>query len=108
MMSCGTSSRYGSSLLLKTADFSIQGTCSHKADRVPDRERPPLRSRRGEIGDDLLCGFLEGAQDGVAARHRSVQCFLGCLLSAECSLHLFGPDIAHLHHVAEPQAARIL
>ena len=28
MMSCGTSSRYGSSLLLKTADFSIQGVFS--------------------------------------------------------------------------------
>src|SRR5713226_3139285 len=98
MMSCGTSSRYGSSLLLKTADFSIQG--------VVVRAKRDFLSRTGEevIIDGLLCGLFKCPQHRIATCHGSVERFLGGFLSCQRALHFLGPDIAHLHHVAEPQA----
>src|SRR5213083_1073392 len=82
MMSCGMSRRYGSSLLLKTADFSIQGVTAFRA----VRDSLPLRSGEGVVEDGLLCGFL----------------------TRKCRFDFLGPDVAHLHHVAEAQTARIL
>src|SRR5437588_7254228 len=104
MMSCGTSSRYGSSLLLKTADFSIQAVLSIRASCPPRR----LGFPRAAFRDGLLCGLFERSQYGVAPRHRGVERLLGSLLPGERGLHLLGPNVAHLHHVAEAQAARIL
>src|SRR5882724_10035606 len=100
MMSCGTSSRYGSSLLLKTADFSIQGV-------VTFRDRLPLRSGEGAALVGLLCGLLERSQHRIATAHGSVERFLGVLLAGKCRFHFLGPDFAHLHHVSKAQAARI-
>src|SRR5258707_2690195 len=102
MMSCGTSSRYGSSLLLKKADFSIQG--------VVVRAMRNFLSRAGEevFMTALLCGLFKGPQHDVATCHSRVQRLLGGFLSCQRGLHFLGPDIAHLHHVSEPQAARIL
>src|SRR6476469_8024817 len=104
MMSCGTSSRYGSSLLLKTADFSIQDATAFRA----MLEKLPLRMEREHFAGDLLCRLFEGPQHGIAARDRSVERFLGGLLAGKRSFHFLGPDVAHLHHVAKAQAARIL
>src|SRR5882757_2242649 len=103
MMSCGMSSKYGSSLLLKTADFSIQGVT------VSVRCENPL-SRTGErvLREGLFCGLFKCPQHGVAARYRGVEGLLGGFLTAKRSFHLFAPDVTHLHHVAEAQAARIL
>src|SRR4051794_14595327 len=56
----------------------------------------------------LFCGLFEGPQHGVAARDRGIERLLRGLLSAECRLDLLGPEVAHLHHVAEAQAPRIL
>src|SRR6266705_4413559 len=104
MMSCGMSRRYGSSLLLKTADFSIQGVTAFRA----VRDSLPLRSGEGVVEDGLLCGLFKCAQTGIAARHRSVERFLGGFLTRKCRFDFLGPDVAHLHHVAEAQTARIL
>src|SRR6476469_365117 len=46
-MSCGTSSRYGSSLLLKTTDLSIQGA-------LYDAGVAPSPGRRGSLGRLIL------------------------------------------------------
>src|SRR5258705_12330722 len=104
MMSCGTSSRYGSSLLLKTADFSIQGvrglTCVSR--------KTPSPKRRGSIAARLLRGLFKRPQHGIATAHGSVERLLGGLLPRKCCFHFLGPDVAHLHHVAKAQAARIL
>src|SRR6266403_3165029 len=97
MMSCGTSSRYGSSLLLKTADFSIQGDLFiekaffiqqaffiHKA--LAFRSMRDFLSRPGEeafVGG-LLCGLFKRSQHGVATRHGSVERLLGGLLARKC------------------------
>src|SRR3954454_20471644 len=102
MTSCGTSSAYGSSLLLKTADFSIYGVNTFDA-----RRDIPLSEERG-MSERLLCRLFKRPQDGVATGHRGVERCLSSLLPCERSLDLFGPDVAHLHHVAEAQAARIL
>src|SRR3954465_8488801 len=101
MMSCGTSSRYGSSLLLKTADFSIRRATASGAMSV----KLPLRSEWEDFASRLLCGLFECPQDGIAARDRRVQRFLGGFLAGKRCFHFLGPDIAHLHHVAEAQAA---
>src|SRR5882724_651038 len=114
MMSCGTSSRYGSSLLVKKADFSIQGdllvqkSCSEILEMRAMRRQLPLRTRRGSCWGRLLCGLFKRPQHHVATRHRGVERFLGGFLTGKCGLHFLGPDVAHLHHVAEAQAARVL
>src|ERR1039458_2509161 len=104
MMSCGTSSRYGSSLLLKKADFSIQGdlfirqACSSEVSGCARREKTPPPSGEGVTVDGLLRGLFKGTQHGIATRHRGVERCLGGLLPGECRLDLLGPDVAHLHH----------
>src|SRR5712672_2251826 len=107
MMSCGTSSRYGSSLLLKNADFSIQcdlliqKSCSEVLEIRAMRRQLPLRTRRGSRYGRLLCGLFKCPQHDVATRHGSVERLLGGFLTGKRSLHFLGPDIAHLHHVSE-------
>src|SRR5580698_4014059 len=104
MMSCGTSSRYGSSLLLKTTDFSIQGAWSFRRWTIS-----PLPEEREEIfSSRLFCGLFKCSQDGIAARHGGIERLLGGFLPGERGFDFLGPDVAHLHHVAEAQAARIL
>src|SRR5216684_6324683 len=63
MMSCGTSSRYGSSLLLKNADFSIQGdlliqkSCSEVLELHAMRRQLPLRTGEGVVMEDYFAVF---------------------------------------------------
>src|SRR3981081_1002215 len=96
VMSCGASRRYGSSLLLKTADFSIQDVAAFGAMR-------DFLSRAGEevFMRGLLCGLFKGSQHGITARHGRIERFLGGLLPGKRSLHFLGPDVTHLPHVSE-------
>src|SRR3981081_2447872 len=99
MMSCGISSRYGSNLLLKTADFSIQDvTVSVRG------ENSLSPNRRGSVSGSLFCGLFKRPQHGIAAGRRGIECFLGGFLPGKCGLEFLGPEFAHLHHVAEAQA----
>src|SRR5262245_59253144 len=99
MMSCGTSSRYGSSLLLKTTDFSIQHAgCDAGGAPSPGGEGALVESLRV-----LLCRLFERAQHRVATRDRGIQCFLGGLLAGKRGFQFLGPEVAHLHHVAKAQ-----
>src|SRR5664279_3430551 len=99
MVSCGPSSRYGSSLPLKKADFSIQDDVFiRKSGFLPEARKPPSPVREGVLTDGLLGGLLERPQHGIAAGYRRVERFLGRLLACECGLHFLRPDVAHLHH----------
>src|SRR5256885_6826407 len=100
MMSCGMSRRYGSSLLLKTADFSIQGVTAFRA----VRDSLPLRSGEGVVEDGLLCGLFKCAQTGIAARHRSVERFLGGFLAGKGGFDFLGPDVRSEEHTSELQS----
>src|SRR6187549_1024079 len=102
MMSCGTSNRYGSSLLLKTTDFSIQTLRDARNAPSPGGERALVSL----IQPSLLCRLFERTQHRIAARDRRIQRFLGSLLAGKCGFQFFGPEVAHLHHVAEAKPAR--
>src|SRR5262245_14346063 len=51
---------------------------------------------------------LELTQHGVATGDGFVKGSLGRLLARQRCFDLLGPDVTQLHHVAEPQAARVL
>src|SRR5258707_13488844 len=99
MMSCGTSSRYGSSLLLKKADFSIQG--------VVVRAMRNFLSRAGEevFMTALLCGLFKGPQHDVATCLSRVQRLLVGFLSCNRGPHFSGTDSAYFYAVLELQAS---
>src|SRR5258708_36614841 len=63
MISCGTSSRYGSSLLLKKADFSIQGdllvqmSCSEVLEMHALRDNSLSEQGEGVVREDDFAAF---------------------------------------------------
>src|SRR5438067_1912473 len=73
--------------------------------RAGARTTSPASERGQELARD---GALELAGERVAARDRCVERVLRRFLAGERRLDLLGPDVAHLHHVAEAQAPRVL